>query len=507
MRNLFKPTSYRQGAVLAVGATALWKILSFANALLIAAWFGAGSGTDLYFYILIALGLGTYFLQRMNVAVVIPEAMNLASISPRLGQALLNGFLYLYVGLLAVSVGIALCCPVTLAKYVSRFQPAELAAQQPLLVWGIILFGLQVLAGYLTAVLEMYRRFTSALFAPLNALLPLVCLLLLAGRCGIVSLLYGFVLSNVIQIIVFVWVLKKELHWQFAPFLLWHSRVFRHNLLSNQFMELINIINGLLPLYLLSGLAAGLVSALNYAKQFSDSANEVFSLRVTNISKIELTEYAAFSHQHSFNVSYLHTHRLLCFMLTPLALFSIYYSPEIVTVFFKRGCFTLQDVQQVSAFLRPLLGVMLLLVPTLMQNNAVAALRQVKPFMPYALTSMLLFTCCVPATMYFYGPYAYPYTLLACTGIGLAVNAFFFKYKNSFLSLGQSYKDMIRLLVLNGIALIPSALYAQYGAGAHVWLTLGVGGLIFLATLTALYYYSKDLAWFLKLFRKPQPLP
>ena len=58
-------------------------------------------------------------------------------------------------------------------------------------------------------------------------------------------------------------------------------------------MELVNIVNGLLPLYLLSGLAAGLVSALNYAKQLTDSATEVFLLRVTNISKIELSEYAA----------------------------------------------------------------------------------------------------------------------------------------------------------------------------------------------------------------------
>ena len=41
MVHLFKPTSYRTGAALAVGTTALWKGISFINALLIAAYFGA----------------------------------------------------------------------------------------------------------------------------------------------------------------------------------------------------------------------------------------------------------------------------------------------------------------------------------------------------------------------------------------------------------------------------------------------------------------------------------
>ena len=507
MRNLFKPTSYRQGAALAVGATALWKGVSFINALLVAAYFGAGSATDLYFYIILALGLGTYFLQRMNAAILIPEAMTLEACTPNQGRALLNGFLYFYVFLLVLCTAAAWLCPVEVARCLSLFKPAELTAQRPLLVWGILLFGLQLLAYYLTAVLEMYRRFTAALFAPLNALLPLLFLLLGAGHWGIASLIYGFVCSNILQIIVFIGVLKKELNWQFTPWLLFPSRAFTRNLLSNQLMEFVNIVNGLLPLYLLSGLTAGLVSALNYAKQLSDSATEVLSLRVTNISKIELTEYAAHNQPDFFNVSYLNTHRFLCFLLTPLAVFSVFYASEIITVFFKRGLFDTQDVAQAAAFLRPLLGIMLLMVPTLMQNNAVAALRQVKKFMPYALASMLLFTGAVPLTMHYYGPFAYPYTQLFCLLLGFVINAFFFKRHIPFLSFGKSLYEMTRLLVLNLAALVPAALYKWYLAGTNPWLSLGGGGVIFLAALGGICYYSRDLAWLLHRFKRSAPLP
>ena len=61
MVHLFKPTSYRFGAALAVGATLVWKLISFANALLIAAYFGAGASTDVYFYLMMLMGFGVTF--------------------------------------------------------------------------------------------------------------------------------------------------------------------------------------------------------------------------------------------------------------------------------------------------------------------------------------------------------------------------------------------------------------------------------------------------------------
>ena len=97
MVHLFKPTSYSFGAALAVGATLAWKLVSFANALLIALYFGAGKTTDIYFYLIMIMGFGLTFLQRMNAAVIIPEAMAQDTQTPNGGRALLNGFLYFYI--------------------------------------------------------------------------------------------------------------------------------------------------------------------------------------------------------------------------------------------------------------------------------------------------------------------------------------------------------------------------------------------------------------------------
>ena len=79
MNTLFKPTSYKKGAALAVGATFVWKTISFANALLLALYFGADRQTDVYFYLIMLLGFGVTFLQRLNQTVLIPEAASEAT--------------------------------------------------------------------------------------------------------------------------------------------------------------------------------------------------------------------------------------------------------------------------------------------------------------------------------------------------------------------------------------------------------------------------------------------
>lgn len=488
MVHLFKPTSYRGGAAMAVGATLAWKLVSFANALLIALYFGADRATDIYFYIIMAMGFGVTFLQRMNSAAVIPEAMALDAQTGQGGRPLLNGFLYFYVFLALVLGMLGLFCPVRLMEIFSLFNADELERERLLLALGFWLFGLQLLTAYLTSVLEMYRRFASALLTPLNALLPLACLLALGRTEGIVSMMYGFVAANVIQITVFLWILKKELAWDFLRTPAQPARAFAKNLASNQLIELANIAAGVLPLYLLSGLSAGLVSALNYAKQLAESPTEILTLRVTNVSKIQLTESAAKNDREQLNADFLSTQHFLLFLLTPLAVFSAFYAPEIVTLFFKRGEFNVHDVNQAAAFLRPLLGLMLFMAPVLMQNNVVAAGRKLKEFLPYALTGIVLFITLTPSTVRMWGAFAFPYVQLACCFVGLFLNFLFFRKYFPYVSYGLSLRRAARLLAVNVIALLPSAVYAFFLAGTNAFATLFTGGIIFLA---GLFYTSR----------------
>lgn len=502
MVHLFKPTSYSFGAALAVGATLAWKLVSFANALLIALYFGAGKTTDVYFYLIMIMGFGLTFLQRMNAAVIIPEAMAQDAKTPNGGRALLNRFLYFYI-LLAVLLAVAgFFCPVALGKVLSRFDLAQLTAERGLISLGFLLFGLQLLVAYLTAVLEMYRRFTAALFTPLNALLPFICLLCFGRTCGVVSMIYGFLAANTVQTIVFLCALKKELNWSFGVHgTKWHKRL-TANLVSNQAIELANIVSSVLPLYLLSGLSAGMVSALNYARQLSDSPTEIFTLRVTNVSKIQLTESAAQNDWNQLNRDFLTTQHFVLFLLTPLSVFTCFYAPEIISLFFERGNFTPQNVHGAANFLRPLMAMMWFMGPILMQNNVVAAGRKVKESLPYALAGIILFIVLVPFTMRAFGAYAYPYTQAGCCAVSLFINYLLFKKHFPQVEYVYSLRAAARLVAVNILALFPSALYAFFGPRTNAFFTLLFGGIIFLGTLCFLARKSGDWALFTRQFKK-----
>ena len=271
MFSFFKTTSYKTGAALAVGATTFWKILSFISSILVAAYFGANSNTDIYFYLIMLMGFGVTFLQRINQSVLIPEAMFLAEEDPSQSRRFLTLGFYVYL-ILALSLCVlGLVLPVQTTALFSRFDISVLQQEHILLSAAFFLFASQLLVYYLTSVAEMHKFFALAVLGPLNALCPLLFLLLFGKQLGIICMVYGFLLANFIQLIALIFLLHKNLHWDFIPRPCHiHARL-QKNMMGGQIMAIMGIVNSLLPVYLLSGMGAGIVSALNYCKQLTAS--------------------------------------------------------------------------------------------------------------------------------------------------------------------------------------------------------------------------------------------
>ena len=220
------------------------------------------------------------------------------------------------------------------------------------------------------------------------------------------------------------------------------------------------------------------------------------------MSKIQLTRHIAKNHWDAFNTAYNATHHFLWFLLTPLAVFSVFYAPEIITIFFKRGAFSAADVREAAAFLRPLLVLVWLMAPVLMQNNVVAATRKLKEFLPYAISGILLFIALVPGAVAWGGAVAFVYAQAGCCVIGLAINAFFFKKYVPEFKLLPALKDGLRLVLYNVAALLPSALYAFYFSTSNAWINVFTGGGIFVILLLLITHFSGDLTRFLHAVRR-----
>lgn len=497
MVRLFKPTSYRKGTALAVGATGVWKFLSFINALLVAAYFGVTLETDIYFYLIMLVGIIVTLIHSLNLHAVIPEAMFLEEEKPGEGKHVLNFFLILYaLGTLLILIG-GLLFPAQLLAGCSRFTLEQLATHTLLIRLSACLFVLQLFSSYLTAILEMYHRFSTSLLSPLNAIFPLAFLLTLGHKIGILSMMLGFVCTHLIQVILLGYSLKADLRWNFFCKGYTLSARLKHNLGSIGVQNLLNILCNWIPLYLLSGMGMGLVSALNYAKQLAETPNEILTQRVANLAKIQLTEYVSCQDWEKANTNYLAINHFLFFLFAPLAIFSCFYANEIILLFFQRGAFTVQDGLLASSFLHPLLLVMLLCVPGTLQANVISATRMWKEFFMYALIGYFLMLLLVPFTMHHWGGLAYPYTLLFCNVVGFIITYGFLRKFVPLWKATATLRQMGRILSLNILALVPAAIYGWYFASANPWITVFTGGIIFMSALTALAYYSGDLQFFL----------
>lgn len=501
MKTLFAPISYQKGATWAVIATLVWKIISFANALLVAAFFGATFRTDIYFYLIMLMGFGLTFLQRLNNTVLIPEAMFLQAEKPHQTQPFLNTWLYIY-----VTAGIVLCsagflCPVKLWQLFSGFDTTYLVAQRHLLCAGFILFALYILAYYLQAIVEMFKFFGAAWLGILNALCPFIFLLCLGHKIGLLSMVYGFIVSNLLQVIILLVLLKKQLKWTFSPAWIPLEKHARHNAAAGQTLAAFEIINSWLPIYLISAMGTGVISALNYCRQLTDSPTEILTNRLINVSKIALTEQAAQKNQKTFDHVFLQTNFILIFFLTPLTVFTLYFAPEIVDLFFRRGKFTALAAQHTVRFLQPFIITVLLLAPSMVQSAAIAAQRKVKENFPYAASACVVFLL---AILYFvprYGAFMYAYLSVCGLILGGYLNYLFFRKYLPFVSFGKMYLDLTKLIGLNMGALLAAGIIKEILPPLHPFFTILICGTFYMAVFLLLANKTGILQKFFKALR------
>lgn len=472
-------------------ATFAWKFISFLSALLLAFYFGATYKTDVYFYLVILTGIGVAFMQRLNSTVLIPEAMFLQKKNPQKSQQFLTFYLYLYILSALLIITLGAFAPVEIWKMLSRFGQEALSAQKTLLIAGFCWLGLQLVSYYLQAVAEMHKFFSTAWLGTLNALCPFLFLVIWGRYWGLLSMVYGFIAANTIQIVLLLFLLKTQLNWSFIPVYYPFSKRVKRNIVTGQTMAVVDIANSLLPLFLMSAMPSGIISALNYCKQLADSPSEIITARICNVLKIELTEDAAAKDKSTFAYDYIKTNYLNLLILTPLVVFTVYFAYDIVTIFFKRGAFTQTATHNTVLFLRPMIVSLLPIAIGFVQNNAIAAARKVKESFPYTFPSALFFTALLAFGLPRLGAFSYPYLILAGLLFGFIINYFLFRKHFPYVPYKQSLWEGVRLLSIGVCALVPAAVVAAF-LPSNVWIRILVCGTIYMAGYIGLLYKAKD---------------
>lgn len=129
-----KIESYKNGAIYSAGLSVVVKFIAFFQNFLIAYYLGAGTGTDIYFYMFGSIIAACEILQSIVSSVLIPRSMLLRNQNSfHTENAYLNAFLYTVISVAILTISIILLNGKECLLLLSNFSAQDIEVHLPLL--------------------------------------------------------------------------------------------------------------------------------------------------------------------------------------------------------------------------------------------------------------------------------------------------------------------------------------------------------------------------------------
>lgn len=369
---LLKTESYKKGILYSTFFNILNKGLVFVNSLIVAYFFGTQIKTDIYFYAYNTIVILAAFITSLNSSVLIPESMRIrVQHGDKASMEFLNFFIQLIIIFTLLVCLILIFNPVKAYRLVSDFDTKSLELNRKILLLGAPLIILMPIVNLLTDILTSYKYFTVPMLAGIiNGLFSILFVLLFHNSLDILSLLAGLLLSYSLNFLLLIFLMLKNLSWQFRiKWIKVENRILK-NICFAQAGNITSSLSNYLPLYLLSGFNAGIITSLNYAQQVSSMPTTLITNQFSSVAGIKFNELRAEGNDTQLSDLFLNISFFLMFILFPISGVVFLHSKEIFIILFKRGAFNSESVLNSARFLKYLI----LMLPLLAINTLVARL-------------------------------------------------------------------------------------------------------------------------------------
>lgn len=328
-------------------------LLSFGNQLVVSFHFGTSVELDAYWALFATINLLLFYVQPLREALV-PLVFTAANADRDHASALFSAGLAAQAVLALASMALLVLLVLAPVGALSYFGVHE--AELGRLLFGFLpFFVLYALAETCNGLLLSFNRVVYQAVARLvAALIGLACLWLLAGRIGVLALVLGLLITQVVMLLASIIGLKRErMRWTwrgFAP--LWQEPRFR------------SVVSALLVSYLLAqvyvvierltmvGLQQGLVASYQYSVALVNVLISLLAYPLANLLWPRFLAQASYEGAEEM----LHTTARVVAPLTLILLaccsFTVRFSLEIVQLLFARGSFDAASVALTSQALR-----------------------------------------------------------------------------------------------------------------------------------------------------------
>ena len=483
---MLKTESYTKGIIYSTGLNIIAKGLYFLNTLIIAFYFGAGAGTDIYFFVIsIAILITSGMLNGIDAIILIPHAMKLRETE---GETASRGFvnffilLYLLIGVL-ISL-IAVLSPVMFYNTFSKFTADILEQHKYILYAGGALIFFQLINNFLGALLSSYKYFTVTILTSLiTSLCSIFITIFFHKQLGIAGTLAAVAASNSINFLFLLGVMKLRLHWQFTSFAVVKNKKLWGNIGLLQLNMLPVWLRNYFTLFLLSGLGVGIVAAVNLAQQAAGIIDALIITQVLAVAGIKFNELYAKQNIAMLNEFFIKVANFLLLILLPVVVIIFFYSDAVAALIFKRGNMAASSLNTVALCLQYLV----LLSPLMLLNSICtrifSAAQIVRQGLLYAISAHIIFLLLAVILIQWLQLKGYLYAMLA----GYSVIIFFFyhlfKTRLSQINFAKVLIFGLQQLLINLIIAIPVFLVVKKLAGINYMVLLFVAAFIQVAVV------------------------
>lgn len=446
-----KIDSYKKGIVFSSILNLGSKLLLFVQNMVLAYYFGANAKVDIFFYCFTTLTLVSTFIALLNGYVLVPESMRITKES---GQKeairFLNVFIYLYL-LFGIVVTIPMMlAPVDTFLFISNFDPQLLEQYRPLLLLSIPLFTLMIVQVLLTDILSSFKYFTAPQTSKvINSLLGLAFIFLFHKKLDVASILWGLIAGYLINIFFLIRLMRSHLHWSFG--FRWfpiEKRIWVNSIYA-QLGNIASLLGNYLPLYMLSGFSAGIISALNYGQRTANLPTNSITQQFSPVAGIKFNELYAAGDYNGLNQIFIKSVNALLFVLFPISGIFMLYDTELVTLVYERGAFDTESTRNSAMFLS-LLG---LSIPFIALNNMVSRLymsgHKIKEYFWYQVLKNISLMVMVYYGITLWGPVGFPIAYLANNILNIFACQWMINRQFGFIHYNQVNLGIAKIFIIN----------------------------------------------------------
>ncbi len=330
------------------------KIMTLLQSQVISISFGMQRSTDILFSVLSMIMIVTSFVNTINQSVMVPSIIDVRNSRSEDESKKFISYIYLvYFIAAAAIVSILFLFPVQLFDTALQYSTEEIKSNINIIRFIIPTFLLIIINQYVLDVFTSYRYFTlPMLLDMLKNILIIAFVLVFKDKLSVLSLAIGVFIGNLTQFVIvnFLLFFKLKCRLSLKHFKL--EKKAKTNIRYVVFGQVTKIANDYIVIFLLSGFAAGIYTAMDYGQRINTVVASVLIGQISTVIGLNFIDMYTKKKFEELNAEFIKYFKLCLFFLLPFCFIMFLNAEYIISILFGWGKMTENDVKVTGSFFR-----------------------------------------------------------------------------------------------------------------------------------------------------------